>query len=87
MHTPFFYLFVYLGRFNFWPVSPLVKEDLALSNLEIGVINAMLLWGFGLGDLVHGRLGGEVWPAVMDTAGSGPDRGLQLDHQLRHFNP
>ena len=51
-----FYLFVYLGRFNFWPVSPLVKEDLALSNLEIGVINAMLLWGFGLGDLVHGRL-------------------------------
>ncbi len=51
-----FYSFVYLGRFNFWPVSPLVKEDLALSNLEIGVINAMLLWGFGLGDLVHGRL-------------------------------
>ena len=52
----FFYLFVYLGRFNFWPVSPLIKEDLALSNVEIGVINAMLLWGFGLGDLVHGRL-------------------------------
>ena len=51
-----FYLFVYLGRFNFWPVSPLVKEDLALSNLEIGLVNAMLLWGFGLGDLVHGRL-------------------------------
>ena len=52
----FFYLFVYLGRFNFWPVSPLVKDDLALSNLEIGLVNAMLLWGFGLGDLVHGRL-------------------------------
>ncbi len=51
-----FYLFLYLGRFNFWPVTPLVKEDLALSNLELGVINAMLLWGFGLGDLVHGRL-------------------------------
>ena len=51
-----FYLFVYLGRFNFWPVSPLVKEDLALSNLEIGLVNALLLWGFGLGDLVHGRL-------------------------------
>ena len=51
-----FYLFVYLGRFNFWPISPLVKEDLALSNLEIGLVNALLLWGFGLGDLVHGRL-------------------------------
>ena len=53
----FFYLFLYLGRFNFWPVAPLVKEDLALSNLEIGLINALLLWGFGFGDLFHGRLG------------------------------
>ena len=52
----FFYLFVYLGRFNFWPVSPLVKDELALTHVEIGMINALLLWGFGLGDLVHGRL-------------------------------
>ena len=52
-----FYLFLYLGRFNFWPVAPLVKEDLQLSNLEIGLVTALLLWGFGLGDLVHGRLG------------------------------
>ena len=51
-----FYLFLYLGRFNFWPVAPLVQEDLALTYLEIGMINALLLWGFGLGDLVHGRL-------------------------------
>ena len=51
-----FYLFIYLGRFNFWPVAPLVQEDLALTYLEIGMINALLLWGFGLGDLVHGRL-------------------------------
>jgi len=39
-----------------WPVAPLVQEDLALTHLEIGMINALLLWGFGLGDLVHGRL-------------------------------
>ena len=51
-----FYLFLYLGRFNFWPIAPLVKEDLALSHFDIGLINALLLWGFGLGDLVHGRL-------------------------------
>ena len=51
-----FYLFIYLGRFNFWPVAPLIKEDLALSHMEIGLINALLLWGFGLGDVVHGRL-------------------------------
>lgn len=51
-----FYLFVYTGRFNFWPTSPLIKEDLLLTNIEIGIINAMLLWGFMLGDLAHGRL-------------------------------
>ena len=51
-----FYLFLYLGRFNFWPVAPLVKDDLGLSHFEIGLVNALLLWGFGLGDLVHGRL-------------------------------
>ena len=51
-----FYLFLYLGRFNFWPVAPVVKEDLSLSNFEVGLVNALLLWGFGLGDLVHGRL-------------------------------
>ena len=34
----------------------MVKEDLGLSHFEIGLINAMLLWGFGLGDLIHGRL-------------------------------
>ena len=51
-----FYLFLYLGRFNFWPVAPLVKEDLSLSNFAVGLVNALLLWGFGLGDLVHGRL-------------------------------
>ena len=51
-----FYVFLYLGRFNFWPVAPLVKGDLELSHIEIGIINALLLWGFGLGDLFHGRL-------------------------------
>ena len=54
-----FYLFLYLGRFNFWPVAPLVKDPidgLGISNVEVGIVNAMLLWGFGLGDLVHGRL-------------------------------
>ena len=63
-----FYLFIYLGRFNFWPVAPLIKEDLALSHMEIGLINALLLWGFGLGDVVHGRLaeayGLRLWVLV-----------------------
>ena len=63
-----FYLFVYTGRFNFWPTSPLIKEDLALTHIEIGVINAMLLWGFMFGDLVHGRMaeayGLRLWVAL-----------------------
>ena len=51
-----FYLFVYMGRFSLWPAAPIIREDLDLSHVEIGVINAVLLWGFGAGDLVHGRL-------------------------------
>jgi len=51
-----FYLFLYMGRFNLWPTAPLVKQDLGIDHQTIGWINALLLWGFMLGDLVHGRL-------------------------------
>lgn len=51
-----FYLFAYLGRFSLYPLAPLVKEGLALSNVEIALIWAMLFWGFALGDVCHGRL-------------------------------
>lgn len=60
-----FYLFAYLGRFSLYPLAPLVKEELALSNVEIAIIWAMLFWGFALGDVCHGRLaeaiGLRVW--------------------------
>ena len=51
-----FYLFAYLGRFSLYPLAPLVKEGLALSNVEIAIVWAMLFWGFALGDVVHGRM-------------------------------
>ena len=51
-----FYLFAYLGRFSLYPLAPLVKQELALSNVEIAIIWAMLFWGFALGDVCHGRL-------------------------------
>ena len=73
----FFYLFLYLGRFNFWPVAPLVKEELSLTHFEIGLINALLLWGFGLGDLVHGRLA-EAYGLRVGVAGSVVNGGIQL---------
>ena len=63
-----FYLFAYFGRFSLYPLGPLVKEDLALSNVEIAVIWAMLFWGFALGDVLHGRLaeafGLRLWVMV-----------------------
>ena len=63
-----FYLFAYLGRFSLYPLGPLVKESLALSNVEIAMIWAMLFWGFGLGDVFHGRLseafGLRLWVMV-----------------------
>ena len=63
-----FYLFAYLGRFSLYPLAPLVKEELALSNVEIAFIWAMLFWGFALGDVCHGRLaeafGLRLWVMV-----------------------
>ena len=63
-----FYLFAYLGRFSLYPLGPLVKEGLALSNVELAIIWAMLFWGFGLGDVFHGRLseafGLRLWVMV-----------------------
>ena len=50
-----FYLFVYMGRFNHWPAGPVIRDDLGFSHVDIGIINACLLWGFAIGDFVHGR--------------------------------
>lgn len=51
-----FYSFVYLGRFNFGLVIPLLLQELQISRTEAGFVTMAMMWGFGLGDLVHGRL-------------------------------
>ncbi len=51
-----FYMFLYLGRFNFGFVIPQIIADLGISRTKAGFVNALMFWGFGLGDLVHGRL-------------------------------
>src|ERR687887_2611843 len=51
-----FYMFLYLGRFNFGFVIPQIIDDLAITRTMAGGVNACMFWGFGLGDLVHGRL-------------------------------
>ncbi|MEE8045540.1 MAG: MFS transporter [Dehalococcoidia bacterium] len=60
-----FYLFVYMGRFNHWPAGPIIREELDFTHIEIGIINACLLWGFALGGFTHGRIaeiyGYRIW--------------------------
>jgi sugar phosphate permease len=51
-----FYLFVYMGRFNHWPAGPVIRQDLDFTHIELGIINACLLWGFAIGGFTHGRL-------------------------------
>ena len=51
-----FYVLVYMSRFNHWPSGPLIADELGFTSIELGLVNAFLLWGFGAGDLVHGRL-------------------------------
>lgn len=51
-----FYVFTYISRFNHWPAGPVIRDDLGFTHVEIGIINACLLWGFAAGDFAHGRI-------------------------------
>jgi OPA family glycerol-3-phosphate transporter-like MFS transporter len=64
-----FYMFLYLGRFNFGFVIPQIIDDLGISRTTIGLVNACMFWGFGLGDLVHGRLSDRFSPRLWVTLG------------------
>jgi MFS transporter, OPA family, glycerol-3-phosphate transporter len=64
-----FYMFLYLGRFNFGFVIPQIIDNLGLSRTTIGLVNACMFWGFGLGDLVHGRLSDRFSPRLWVTLG------------------
>jgi OPA family glycerol-3-phosphate transporter-like MFS transporter len=64
-----FYMFLYLGRFNFGFVIPQIIDDLGISRTTIGLVNACMFWGFGLGDLVHGRLADRFSPRLWVTLG------------------
>ncbi|MBH66023.1 MAG: hypothetical protein CL784_05870 [Chloroflexi bacterium] len=45
-----------MGRFNHWPASPVMREQLDFTHVEVGIINACLLWGFAIGGMTHGRI-------------------------------
>ena len=65
-----FYLFVYMGRFNHWPAGPVIREELDFTHVEIGIINACLLWGFAIGGFTHGRLAESYGYRFMLVAGT-----------------
>ena len=60
-----FYSFVYIGRFSHWVAGPEIQQELNFTHIELGILNACLLWGFAAGDIFHGRLaetyGMRVW--------------------------
>ena len=51
-----FYAFVYIGRFSLWVAGPEIQQELKFTHIELGILNACLLWGFAAGDIFHGRL-------------------------------
>jgi MFS transporter, OPA family, glycerol-3-phosphate transporter len=59
-----FYMFLYLARFNFGFVIPQIIDDLGISRSTIRLVKACMFWGFGLGDLVHGRLSDRFSPRL-----------------------
>jgi sugar phosphate permease len=77
-----FYMFLYLGRFNFGFVIPQIIDDLGISRTTIGLVNACMFWGFGLGDLVHGRLSDRFSPRLWVTLGVCSWQS-SMAHQLR----
>lgn len=68
--TSFCYLFYYTGRQNFgWAIKGL-REDLHLSNTEIGWISGTALLCYGLGQLVSGHLGDRLGGRRMTALGA-----------------
>ena len=55
--TMFCYFFFYTGRQTFGFAIPGIKEELGLSNSELGWISAVMLWTYALGQFINGNLG------------------------------
>jgi OPA family glycerol-3-phosphate transporter-like MFS transporter len=66
----FCYLFFYTGRQNLGFAARGMQEELGLSATAIGIFNAVLLLGYGLGQAVNGNLGDLYGARRMVTIGA-----------------
>ena len=55
--TMFCYLFYYTGRQTFGFAIPGIHEEMGISMKTLGVVSAVLLWAYGLGQAINGNLG------------------------------
>ncbi len=68
------YCFIYSTRLNLSNASALIMAELPCTKADIGIMAGALFWGYGLGQLVNGRLGEIcgattfVWLAVALSA-------------------
>jgi hypothetical protein len=77
-----FYTFLYLGRFNFGFVIRQIIDDPGITRTMARFVNACMFWGFGLGDLVHGRLSDRFSARLGGRLGGRAHDHMQLVHQL-----
>lgn len=66
----FSYLFFYTGRQNFGFAARGMQEELALSATALGLFNAALLLGYGVGQAINGNLGDIYGARRMVTVGA-----------------
>lgn len=51
------YCFIYCTRLNLTNASALIMAELPCTRADIGIMAGALFWGYGIGQLVNGRLG------------------------------
>jgi MFS transporter, OPA family, glycerol-3-phosphate transporter len=66
----FCYLFFYTGRQNFGFAARGMQEEMALSTTSLGLFNAVLLVGYGVGQAINGNLGDIYGARRMVTIGA-----------------
>lgn len=53
----FLYCFLYCGRLNMSTAIPMMESEMGWSKEQMGIFAATLLWTYGFGHLINGRLG------------------------------